>query len=187
MRFTQNLLPLLKNSTPGGRIVSVLAGGQERSLIKHDLDLQSNYSVLNVVNQTTTMHTLAFEYLAKRHPSVSFIHVYPGWVNTDIFNNLFQSKQGCLFMIAQWTLVPLFGLVATSVEDCGERQVFHATDRRYQTVGIALRVGAKGEIVTSDKVLGPLRAEGWREKIWDHTKHVWNEALQTRLDPRTKY
>ena len=185
MSFTHNLLPLLEESTSDGRIVSVLSGGQERGLIKHDLGLRNNYSVLNMANQATTMHTLAFEHLAKLHPNVAFIHVHPGWVKTDIFQNLFRSSEGCLFTVAQWTLVPLFGLVATSAEDCGERQVFHATDARYAASGQALRVGPKGGIVLDDKVLGPLRAEGWREKVWEHTEHVWSEALQMRPDSRT--
>lgn len=177
MNFSKRLVPLLEKSSSGGRIVSVLSGGQERGLVKHDLGLRTNYSTLNMANQATTMHTLAFEHLAKQHPKVAFIHVHPGWVKTDIFRNLFDSSEGYFFTIAQWTLVPLFGLVATSVDDCGERQVFHATDPRYTAPGQALRVGPKGEIVLQDKVLGPLRAEGWREKVWEHTEYVWSEAL----------
>jgi hypothetical protein len=137
-----------------------------------------------MANQSTTMHTLAFEHLAKQHPTVSFIHVSPGWVKTDIFRNMFHSSEGCLFTVAQWTLVPLFGLVATSVEDCGERQVFHATNARYAAHGEALRVGAKGEVVLDDKILGPLREEGWQQRVWEHTVHIWSEALQMRQDPR---
>jgi len=66
------------------RILSVLAGGNERQIPTHDQGLERNYTIINVVNHTTTMHTLAFEHLAKSNPSVSFIHAYPGWVRTDI-------------------------------------------------------------------------------------------------------
>ncbi|KAF2686191.1 NAD(P)-binding protein [Lentithecium fluviatile CBS 122367] len=190
MRLAQNLLPLISRSPRGGRIVSVLSGGEERGLIKNDLGLKNNYNVINVANQSTTLHTLAFEYLAKQYPNVSFIHVYPGWVKTDIFLNLFHSSSGCLLTLARWTLVPLFGLIATSVEDSGERQVYHATDPKYEAPGASgrnsHRVGAKSDIVVDDRVLGPLRAEGWREKVWEHTESVWAEALRVRMDVERK-
>ena len=140
--MTSNLLPLLQNSQ-SPRVLSVLAGGQERRLITDDLGLKENYSILNVVDQTTTMHTLAFEHLAKYNPSISFLHAYPGWVKTDIVKNLFslgQQHQGHLWWqlmdylrewMVDWLLLPVFNLIATSVEECGERQLFHATNARY--------------------------------------------------------
>ncbi|KAL9039461.1 MAG: hypothetical protein Q9214_004870, partial [Letrouitia sp. 1 TL-2023] len=91
MRFIHNLLPLL-NQSPAPRVVSVLAGGQERRLITDDLGLKHHFSLLNVIDQTTTMHTLALEHIAKTNPSISFLHVYPGWVQTDIMENFFNSK-----------------------------------------------------------------------------------------------
>jgi hypothetical protein len=87
MRLTTNLLPLKKSQAP--RILSVLAGGNERQILAHDLGLERNYIIINVVNHTMTMHTLAFEHLAKSNLSVSFIHAYPGWMRTEILGNLF--------------------------------------------------------------------------------------------------
>lgn len=141
MRLTSNLLPLLRNAR-SSRVLSVLAGGQERRLLTDDLGLKENYSIRNVIDQTTTMHTLAFEQLSHDNPSISFLHAYPGWVKTDIVKNLFSAappppqQHWSLIhylrrLAGNWLVLPIFNLVATSVQECGERQFFHATNARY--------------------------------------------------------
>lgn len=137
MRFIHNLLPLL-NQAVAPRVVSVLAGGQERRLITNDLGLKEHFSLLNVIDQTTTMHTLALEYVAETNPSISFLHVYPGWVQTDIMENFFNSKYRLsstlyqiLSVLARWLFLPIFSLVAMSAEEARERQLFHTTSLRY--------------------------------------------------------
>jgi NAD(P)-dependent dehydrogenase (short-subunit alcohol dehydrogenase family) len=200
MRLTFNLLPLLKNSQ-APKVLSVLAGGQERRLLTHDLGLKENYSILNVMDQATTMHTLAFEHLAQDHQSISFLHAYPGWVRTDIVKNLFEGRQrGYLRTLASnWLILPLFNLIATSVEESGERQVFHATSRRYaskseqqqdaESVSKKIfaecsvpgsgvyRVAANGETLSDSKVLDSYRKDHIPERIWEHTIGVFEEAL----------
>lgn len=205
MRFIHNLLPLLNKAPTTARVLSVLAGGQERKLITDDLGLKDKFSLLNVVDQTTTMHTLALEHVAKRNPSVSFLHVYPGWVQTDLVDNFFKSKSRLnstlyqfLTVLAGWLFLPIFSLVATSVEESGERQLFHATSPRYHSARTleseshwdletafecsvpgngVYRVSAEGETVSDTKVLGPLRETGMPEKVWGHTIEVFAEAL----------
>lgn len=206
MRLTSNLIPLLKNS-PAPRILSVLAGGQEAPILTHDLGLELNYSIANVVNHTTTMHTLAFEYIAESNPSISFLHAYPGWVRTDIVNNLFTPKKpgawyGFLFALVRWVATLLLMLFGISAEEAGERQAFHATNPRYPSrsrleaqslepenvFGVffaecsvpgngVYRVGWKGEGVSDAKVLGPYREQRLPEKIWEHTISVFDRAL----------
>lgn len=208
MRFIHNLLPIL-NQAPASRVVSVLAGGQERKLITDDLGLKVHFSLLNVVDQTTTMHTLALEYVAQSNPSISFLHVYPGWVQTDIMENFFNSKYRLsstlyqsMSVLARWLFLPIFSLVAISVEEAGERQLFHATSPRYPSARTlqsqsseqdgshykpvfecavpangVYRVTAKSETVSDTKVLGPLREAHMPEKIWNHTIEVFGEAV----------
>ena len=90
MRFVYRLLLLLNKAlTP--RVLSLLAGGQELKLIIDDLGLKNNYSVLNFVNQTTTMYNLALERTAKTNPSVRFVHVSPGWVHADFVEKFLNS------------------------------------------------------------------------------------------------
>ena len=206
MRFIHNLLPLL-NKAPTPRVLSVLAGGQERKLITDDLALKNNYSIPNVVDQTTTMHTLALEQIAKSNPSISFLHVYPGWVHTDFVEKFFNSVSGLhstgytfLMALVRWLFLPIFSLIATSVEDSGERQLFHATSPRYPSSRTlqsrdgrnpetkkafecsvpgsgVYRVTARGETSSDTKVLGPLRDARMDEKVWDHTIEVFAQAL----------
>ena len=205
MRFIYNLLPLL-NQAPTPRVLSVLAGGQERKLITDDIGLKDNFSLLNVVDQTTTMHTLALEQVAKTNTSISFVHVYPGWVQTDLVGKLFDSKSRLssnlyrfLSVLARWLFFPIFNLIATSAEESGERQLFHATSPRYtsartlQSQGRDMdtevafecsvpgngvyRVVATGETVSEAKVLGPLRETHMPEKVWEHTIEVFAEGL----------
>jgi hypothetical protein len=205
MRFTTNLLPLLKKSQ-APRTLSVLAGGNERQILTHDLGLERNYTIIYVVNHTTTMHTLAFEHLAKSNPSVSFIHAYPGWVRTDILGNLFTPKPGAwygtIFALFRWMAAWGLKVFGISAEESGERQVFHATSSRYPSkITIEARVvdaekveaseftecsvpgngvyrlSWDGEGVSDDNVLGPYRKEGLPEKIWDHTVELFDRAL----------
>ena len=208
MRLTTNLLPLLKKSQ-APRILSVLAGGNERQILTHDLGLERNYTIINVVNHTTTMHTLAFEHLAKNNPSVSFIHAYPGWVQTDILGNLFTPKPGAwygsIFALFRWMAAWGLKVFGISAEESGERQAFHATSSRYPSkITIEARVvhaekveasefaecsvpgngvyrlSWNGEGVSDNKVLGPYRKEGLPEKIWDHTVELFDRALSCR-------
>jgi hypothetical protein len=199
MRLTINLLPLL-NKSQAPRILSVLAGGKESQILTHDLGLERNYTIINVVNHTTTMQTLMFEHLAKTNPSVSFVHAYPGWVRTEILNNLFTPEPGAwyglLFALLRWTAAWGLTLLGISAAEAGERQAFHATSSRYPSrstiethpkqVGSAecsvpgngvYRLSWKGEGVSDDDVLGPYRGEGLPGKVWDHTLEVFDRAL----------
>lgn len=137
MRFIDKLLPLLTES-PNPRVVSVLAGGQEKSLVENDLDLKDHYSFFTAIDQTTTMHTLALEHLAPANPTVSFLHVFPGMVKTDIIDNFLASRARLrslwarfLATLASWLLLPILHWTATSPEESGERQLFHVTSSRY--------------------------------------------------------
>lgn len=205
MRLTFNLLPLLK-AARAPRVLSVLIGGNERPIIIHDLGLEQNYTIINVVNHTTTMHTLAFEHIAMSNPSISFLHANPGLVRTDILANLFTPQSGklygFLFILARWVAALVLMLFGISAEESGERQAFHATSARYPSRSIlevrrldpkeaagesvmkcsAPRNGVylvdwMGEGVLNTKVLGPYRDEGLPEKIWDHTVNVFDRAL----------
>jgi hypothetical protein len=202
VRLTVNLLPLL-NHAKSPRVLSVLAGGQEKPIFTQDLALVHNYSILNAINHATTMQTLAFEYLAKGNPSVSFVHAYPGWVNTDIVTNFLTPNpgawygfQGVLYPVVKGLISLFLLLVGTSVEEAGERQAFYATSDRYPSAreleagtitdkvarcsvcgnGV-YRLRWNGESVDDDTVLGPYRREGLPEKIWEHTVGIFEKAL----------
>ncbi|KAH6671031.1 hypothetical protein B0J14DRAFT_595158 [Halenospora varia] len=131
-----NLLPHLENSM-SPRILSILLAGYESPMNLSDLDgkLNKHYSVHKTAFSAATMTTLLFEHLAKDHPTVSFIHSYPGAVATNIVDNMLSSAPGLLWYPAQvprYTLLPLmmaFGAMSSS--EAGERTLFLATSARF--------------------------------------------------------
>ncbi|KAK8073438.1 hypothetical protein PG994_004337 [Apiospora phragmitis] len=89
LRITQLLLPLL-NQAASPHVISVLAGGLEGAMQEDDLDLRQarNWSVARASVHSATMGTLALEKLAAENPGVSFVHTYPGFVATPLFDNI---------------------------------------------------------------------------------------------------
>jgi hypothetical protein len=81
------------------------------------------------------MTNLMFEELAKKYPTVSFIHAYPGAVGTHIIDHMLESTPGLLWYPAQiprYTILPVYThLFATAPEIAGERILFLATSCRY--------------------------------------------------------
>jgi hypothetical protein len=83
MRFAADLLPLLSASTCA-RVISVFAPGRgELSLKLDDLGLKEKYSVLKSISYPTFENTFFMEYLAATNPGVSFLHIWPGLVQTQ--------------------------------------------------------------------------------------------------------
>ncbi|TVY35829.1 Oxidoreductase, partial [Lachnellula subtilissima] len=133
LRFTYNLLPLLKAS-PNPRVISILAGGSESELDLSDLELKANFSGLKAMKSGTTQTTLALEELAKTNPSVTFIHKYPGFVDTGVLDRLLGTTTGLWALPAtfvKWLILPVLNLFSTSIEEAGERGVFLATSARF--------------------------------------------------------
>lgn len=179
MRLTSNLLPLL-SQTPQPKILGVLNGGNEKTMIDNDLGLEKNWSPLTVINHTTTMTSLAFDYLANDHKQATFMHVYPGWVQTDIFARLAASESsGILWRItlaairsAVAIIMTLFGI---SAKESGQRNAYCFMSDSFGPG--SWRIDNASEKVISPGVLGRYREGGWPEKIWDYTVHVFERAL----------
>ena len=135
------------------------------------------------VTHTTTMTTLAFEYLAENDRRITFIHAYPGMVNTDIFSALAAPDsfgllgRGVVMFIA-FILSIVKNLFGTSPADSGVRQAFHLTTDKYSP-GNLWRIDQHSEPVLTSGVLEVYRDRGWREKVWDHTLSVFERALST--------
>jgi hypothetical protein len=196
-------LPLLKKSS-NPRVVSILAGGQESLIDFTDLEIRKDFSMLKAAKNGTTQTTLAFDELAKQNPTVTFIHKYPGFVNTGVIGRLMDTVGGALWAPAQlfkYTLLPLINvLLSMSIEEAGERGMFLVTSSMFPPArgddnGVPL---PKGLSVAKDSgegnglyLLGPtddvrpvtpalktMREEGGREKVWESTLSVWERALE---------
>ena len=196
MRFIYNLLPLLRASAPElSRAVSVLSPGQETATLNfEDLDLRRNFSLRNALTYCVTMTDFAFEELAKANPTVSFVHDFPGGVNTG-----FLKESNILLRAAGTISMGLLRPWMTSIEESGERHLFAATCRKYMSrdgqehgVGFgkgdsgkgtdgelgsgAYLIGSTGEQRGNEKALEQLRSKGAGEKIWKHTVDIFERV-----------
>ncbi len=179
MRLTSNLLPVLLAS-PHPRVLSVLNGGKEKAFNTTDLNLDKSWSPFAAIGQTTTMTSLAFDYLSQKNPRVTFLHAFPGLVRTDISTHLvapagagfFRRVWAAVLRIVVGTLLYLFGIAP---EQSGERHAYQLTSGTFQPG--SWRVNEYCDVVKSVGVLGKLRGAGWPEKIWEFTLGVFERAV----------
>ena len=202
MRFVQNLLPLLLSS-PSSRIVSIHGAGKEGHLNEVDLELKHSFSMANAAMHTSTMNTLALEELASSHPSISCIHVFPGVVITPAFTTFSEDWSSPLRFLFRRAILPCAKLFTVTLQESGERHLFHATSARYPPArvkdsplggvplpnGVDVARGAdwkegsgcyllnwNGETVGDRKLLEEYRTREMGKKIWEHTQEVFDRA-----------
>lgn len=194
MLFVLHLLPLLgKAEAP--KVVSVLAGGMEwASVDLDDLDLKKpgNFGSMKAHTQYSAMNTTTLEKLANDHPKVTFIHSWPGWVNTG---NVWRgSEPNTIMAWFIWLILePLMGLFAISDEVSGQRHLFQSTSAAFGGRGVVWKgkpginslgkpadglflVNYKCDCTPNAKVM-PLLREKAQAKIWDHTQEVLRPYL----------
>lgn len=169
--FAQALLPRLRaaqDSDPlGARVVSVYAPRDAGPVKLNDLALldKQNFSMRQAAAQGTAMTTLAFEHLAAENPGMGWIHASPGVVNTGITRDL-----------PWWarTVIPLFGFLATGIEECGQGFLRIVTGSEYRR-GLWL-VDWKGKDLDNRQVSAWWK-EGLAKEVWEGTWEVWERVL----------
>jgi NAD(P)-dependent dehydrogenase (short-subunit alcohol dehydrogenase family) len=194
MLFVLHLLPLL-DKAEAPKVVSVLAGGLERATIDlDDLDLKKpgNFGGVKAQMQYTAMNTTTLEKLANDNPNVTFIHSWPGWVNTG--NVRRGSDPNSIMAWFVWLILePLIGLFAFSDEESGQKHLFQSTSAAFGGRGVPWKgkpginslgkpadglflVNYKCDCTPNAKVM-PLLREKALGKIWDHTQEVLRPYL----------
>ncbi|KAH6656284.1 hypothetical protein BKA67DRAFT_551468 [Truncatella angustata] len=182
LRFVTNLLPLLQQAINLRRVVSVGGGTLEGPLDASDFQaLRVPASELR--GHLSTLITLGLEAVAKEATSVSFVHDYPGTVDTPFLR--YMSEE----MLRSYVLLP--------VDESGERHLYLATSARFPPAMIdghddvvsleddaAVALGTTGEagggvyIVGPDcegptslvrDFLGEMRKSGLVKEVWRHT------------------
>lgn len=145
---------------------------------------------------TVTMHTMAMEQLAEANKDVTFVHAYPGLVNTGNLNRGWRGRW--LFQIVMnVVLAPFFLLwpAALSIDESRERMLYLVTSAKYGGHGVPLQDGVppglttRGEdagglflaghccgTVENEKVLTELRKEA-KGRIWAKTEEVLRSYL----------
>ncbi|KAI1390273.1 uncharacterized protein F4822DRAFT_401389 [Hypoxylon trugodes] len=141
--FTQLLLPLLKESTIQGRVLAILGHGTMDFFFDiNDLNLEKpgNFGGGKCQCHSSIMLTMGMEQLAEEHKDVTFIHSYPGLVNTG---NLNRGWRGHWFLqaLANIVLAPAFFFIAMSIEESRERTLYMLTSAKYGGHGVPLGGG----------------------------------------------
>lgn len=193
LRITQLLLPLLKRSTSLSRVINIAGGTKEGTLYPSDMQALTT-PLYAIRGHLTTLITLGHEALAARAPGVSFLQVFPGAVQTALFDRM-PAPVGlvmrCFIALAgRWVLVP--------VQESGERNVFLATsaafpgrddggerDRIGLVEGLSVAKGVDGKpgsgVYSLDydgaeagqgvmDLLEGYRKEGMVERVWEHAQ-----------------
>ncbi|KAF5013662.1 hypothetical protein FDECE_354 [Fusarium decemcellulare] len=187
-RLAANLLPLLQKAPSLRRVVTVMAGTKEGQFFIEDVagrNLAARIS--SARGHMTTALTLSLEALARQAPEVSFIHNFPGAVDTD----LIRKDDGFMMQVAKQIFRLGFTIRGKWVpkDECGERHAWLCLSSRFpakqdeEKEGAVAAVGADGKngsgVYSVDwdgesasgevvKLLDGYREEGMVDKLWKH-------------------
>jgi hypothetical protein len=182
---------LIKKTPSLRRIVTVGGGTLEGPIDPTDFPAL-RVPLLKIRGHLTTLITLGLEAVARTASEVSFVHDYPGTVNTPLMTHA-KGLHGVLVR----AYVGLFGRwVCVPIEESGERHLYLATSSRFQpasgkNAGIQLGEGVKVAVGTTGEsgsgvysvgwdcesvspavleLLAGLREKGMVDDIWRHTE-----------------
>lgn len=193
--FVQHLLPLLKKAE-APRIVSVLGGGLERttSINVDDIDLKKPGSFRFTTAQPhyLALNTVYLDKVAFENQEITFIHAWPGSVNTgNVWRGLHES-QSILYWVIWALLAPLIRLISSQEDVAGQRNLFLSTSAAFGGRGVTWTGEAststlgqhEGGLFLADykcdptpnaKVIPILREKA--SKVWRHTNEVLSPYL----------
>lgn len=118
------------------------------------------------------MMTLAFDKLAEQNPQKSFIHVFPGVVNTGGLARHTKGLYGWLVTIAEWFI----GWFLIQPKDCGEMMLYCGTTPEFATGSWS--VFSDGTPRT-EKELVISRERGAADKVTDHNQRIFEKVLSS--------
>ena len=197
-RFTLNFLPLLSSAPSLRRVVSVFCGTKEGPIDPNDLGCRHapSFPPLAARGRAASLVTLGLEAVAKQAPTVSFLHVFPGAVKTNIGKTI----PGLMGFVMRGA----FGFMSNLVdpEEVGERHLFYMTSGMYAPKkgdatgliieGVRKTRGTDGETGSGvysvqqnnesaepevEKLLRGMRRDLLVEKIWQHTEGEFKRIL----------
>lgn len=190
-RLTVKLLPLIRRAPSLRRVVTTLAGTKEGKLYADDIPGRK-VPFSGARGHLVTAITLSLEALAKQAPEVSFVHNFPGAVQT----NLIRPEDGLLMQGAKWWFKLTMRNKWLDKAEVGERHAYLCLAGAYpprqgdDARGVAVESAAvvkgtdgvvgsgvytvdwdnEGAPETVIELLGKYRAEGMVEKVWGHVE-----------------
>ncbi|UJR11860.1 hypothetical protein I4U23_016040 [Adineta vaga] len=165
--FVKELLPLLRSSSHGGKVLFVMncKRGNASKIHWDDMALEKNYSVLAAFNHVMAFTDLVIQYLAAQpeNANVSFIHAFPGVVRTPIVNGLpfYLRLPAKALNTLGWGISP---------EECAEFMIHGIveTEKGWRCID------EKGETVSNKEVLDVEMLK----KVWEHTCEISSRTGQ---------
>ncbi|KAF7546191.1 hypothetical protein G7046_g9370 [Stylonectria norvegica] len=194
--FIQHLLPLLA-AAEAPRVVSVLAGGLERATLDvDDIDMRKpgNFGFAKAQTQYGGLNTTTLDKLAADNPGMTFLHSWPGWVNTGNAGRGISDPNSLAAWLVWLFLEPLLKVVSIRDEDSGQRYLFQSTSAAFGGRGVpwmgkpgvntAGKTGDAGLFLVNykcgstpnAKVVAVLREKA-QAKVWEHTQKVLGPYL----------
>ena len=194
MRFIKNLLPLLQRAPALRRVLTVAGGGVEGPLDSTDFSAL-RVPLLAMRGHLCTLISLGLEAAAKNAPDVTFVHDYPGTVDTALSTRMEGIKgviiRAYIYFLGRWVCVP--------IEESGERHLYLMTSARYPPLnsgtsrdfevplsdGVEVSRGSNGQVgsgvysvgwdgeslsLAAQNMLAGYREQGMVEEIWQHTE-----------------
>lgn len=197
MRFINQLQPLLDTAAASkslSRVVSVLDPQVGLRLTPNfsDLSLKTTFSLKNCATHASAMTNLAFSRFSTQHPGTSYIHAYPGFVETGAGRDAW----GAFEPLAK----PLLWVVKVAMQvkpaESGERHLFASTSPIFTPK--AASEGVEGAATGSDGIKGSgsyllnwngdvlsdtakakkLRDDGGVDKVWEHNEEVFKKVCE---------
>lgn len=110
------------------RCVFVFGSGLEGKVVTDDLDGR-NLSLLRNRDLMSSMTTLALDKLSQEGPEISWIHDFPGFVESGIWDGM-EGAYGSVFRSIMSVLGRFWYM---KPENCGQRQLFMATKCQVMT------------------------------------------------------
>jgi hypothetical protein len=167
-----SLVPLLQKAKDAGedaKVLTVLSAGINSGAIDtSDLGLKRTYSLSTAARQAPSCNDALIQSFAQRHPTLSFVHAYPGLVNTGIATS---SDSAIMRWIGGSMLGAASMLFGTSAADCGDRLTYGL----FRAAAGWTRINEKGEDVGSK---GLYTNEEVNKALWEHTlKETRSEAV----------
>ena len=161
--FVQELVPLLRSSPCGGKVLFVLdsVNGNPSKINWDDMALEHNYSLRTAANHASSFTDLAIQHFAAQpeNSDVTFTHALPGLVRTPLLENL-----------PFWARMPAKCAIALGLGfnpgDCAELMLHGmlGTDQGWRCVD------SIGEAVTKKKQAD----KSMIDKVWQHTSQIIN-------------
>ncbi|GAD97603.1 short-chain dehydrogenases/reductase, putative [Paecilomyces variotii No. 5] len=207
IRFMLNLLPLLQNANSLRRVVSVGCGTCEGDIDTSNITAKG-LPLMKWRDQIASIHTLLLEEIARRAPTISFVHDVPGIVKSGIARDARGLRMSITLAISRL----LGSLIETPPEECGEMHVFFATSAAFPpAVGDAKGVppndplvvgkGSTGKVGSgvytidnkgnsaSQKVFDVLakhRDNGTDKQVWDYVVADFKRITGSEVAPSPK-